>query len=871
MAPRVVLRLTHIVKSYPGVRALKGVSLEVTAGEVHALVGENGAGKSTLMGVAAGAVEPDSGGVEIAGTVLDSASPARAAALGISVVYQQPAILDDLTVKENLLFSVPRDRRGRQGTSAWVAKQLVSIGANFDTEARASELSLSQRQLLELAEAVASDPKVLVLDEPTEALTHVETERLFEMIERIRQSGTAVVYISHRLPDVKRVADRVTVLRDGETRGTFVSREISEDEILRLIIGRSVDRAFPAKPQVRRNADRTNRLEARRLRSDALTGVSLSIAPGEIVGFAGVDGNGQRECIRALAGLEVATGDVLLDGRRVNPVTETRRSHGGIVYMPAERHAEGLFMSLSVRENLTSLALSRLARFGIVSPSREERLVNTAVEELAIKVPSPEERVSFLSGGNQQKVLFARSLARQPAVLLADEPTRGVDAGARLELYRILREAADGGAAVAVCSSDAIELEGLCDRVLVFSRGAIVADLAGNDASEERITGAAITHERQGTGDCERRGDEQRRRLRRFLEGDYMPSLVIALLIAALAIYVNASNSFFLGSRNINGVLFLAAALGFASIAQLVVVLTGGVDLAVGPLAGLVVVVLSFFAGAMESTGSVISGLLLAFVISVGVGLVHGLLIRKVGLSPVVTTLATYIGLQGVSLTLRPTPTGYVGPDFGNVLEQKIGPIPAAFVVLAVVAIVAEIVLRRSRPGIGLRAAGSDGVSAHRLGARVNLLVIGAYVLASIFAGAAGVLLAAQVGIGDPTVGITYTFQSISAVVLGGISIFGGRGSFISTVLAAVLLQELTSATQFLGLSTAWQYWFPGLIILLAAALYSGARDTSGARHPVAVALAQLGSVIRRPPEPGRSGPDQAGTEEPTLDTKPVA
>jgi len=231
------------------------------------------------------------------------------------------------------------------------------------------------------------------------------------------------------------------------------------------------------------------------------------------------------------------------------------------------------------------------------------------------------------------------------------------------------------------------------------------------------------------------------------------PPLVIALLIAALALYVNSTNPFFPESRNINGALFLATALGFASLAQLIAVLSGGIDLAVGPLAGVVVVVLSFFAGARASTGSVISGLLLAPVISVGVGLVHGLLIRKVKLSPVVTTLATYIALQGVSLTLPPTPIGYIGPDLASVLEQRLGPIPAVFVVLtcAAVAVVAEILLRRTRPGIGLRAVGSDEVSARRLGAPVDLLVIGAYVGAAIFAGAAGVLLTAQVGIGDPT------------------------------------------------------------------------------------------------------------------------
>jgi ribose transport system permease protein/ribose transport system ATP-binding protein len=829
-APRAVLRLRDVVKTYPGVVALNGVTFEVTAGEVHALVGENGAGKSTLMAVAAGSTVPDRGTVEIGGRPMPQPSPAAAQALGLAVVYQQLSIIEDMTVMENMVFAMPEGRRPPMSrASGWTREQLEVVGSLTDPSARVTELSTADRQLLEIAKSLALESAVLVLDEPTESLTRDESERLFERIRAICEGGTAVVYISHRLPEVKGIADRITVLRDGETRGTFAAAEVSEDEILRLIIGRSVDQVFPEK--LAAAGDAAPHLEVTGLAGGNFRGVDLTVAPGEIVGLAGIVGNGQGELIRALGGLERSTGEVRLGGRRIDVSSPPGARASGVVYLPGDRHREGLMLSLSVRENTSLLCLPELVRGGMVQRAREAELVAGQITALGVRTPSAETPVSSLSGGNQQKVLFARSLLAGPELLLADEPTRGVDAGARLELYQVLRRAAGSGMAVVVLSTDAIELQGLCDRVVVFSRGEIVRTLEGAEITEENITGAALASASHGrdevAGRVRRLG-----RMRRFASGDYLPSVVLAVLILALGAYTSAENSHFLTAFNFQSMLLLAAALVFISFGQLTVVLAAGIDLSVGPLTGLVVVVLSFFVGAGQGSWQLVLGLLAVVGTALLVGGCNGLLIRGFRIPPVLATLAVYIAIQGVSLLLRPQPGGFYRSGVTSAIETNVGWVPLAFVVAAVLAVVLELVLRRTRAGLELRAVGSDETRAHRLGARVTATQLLAYAACSLFAAAGGLLLAAEVAVGDPSLGVEYTLTSITAVVLGGASIFGGRGSYIGAFLGAVLIEEIQTSPQFLqgtwlvqkvGFNS-FSQWLLGIMILVGAGVYSRAR-----------------------------------------------
>jgi ribose transport system ATP-binding protein len=406
-------------------------------------------------------------------------------------------------------------------------------------------------------------------------------------------------------------------------------------------------------------------------------------------------------------------------------------------------------------------------------------------------------------------------------VLLADEPTQGVDAGARVEIYRILREVADSGRAVIVLSSDAIELAGLCDRVLVFSRGAVVRELAG-EISEEGITEAAVTSTNLRTrvaGVLQAGGN-----LRRGAAGDYLPSLVLAVAVLSLWAYTGGTNSRFFSGVNFTGMLFMTAGLAFVAFGQLLVLMTGGIDLSVGPLAGVLVAVTSF----CMTDGLGVGGLALAILAMLGVGILVGtanvLLFRGTRMNPVVATLVTYTVLEGVGLLLRPEPAGTINQTISLDIQRNIWWIPIAFLVIVAATLALELWLRRSRGGLAIRAVGSDEAVAQRLGVRPNRVYAAAYIGCSVFVVAGSLLLAVQVGIGDPSSGSDFTFQSITAIVLGGAAITGGRGSFVGALLGALLLESIISATAFLNLNGSWQDYLTGGLTIFAAAIYSRVR-----------------------------------------------
>jgi len=495
--------------------------------------------------------------------------------------------------------------------------------------------------------------------------------------------------------------------------------------------------------------------------------------------------------------------------------------------MPADRLTEGLMLSLNVRENAAITALDRLKVGPLVSRHREINAVERELSELAVKAPSLEAPISALSGGNQQKIVMSRAMLSEPSILVADEPTQGVDVGARAEIYRILREVAGRGVPVVVGSSDTKELEGLCDRVLVMSRGQAVATLEGDAVTEERIVHAAIsatTHTAESAARRASRGS----RVARFVEGDYAPVLVLAAVMFALGAYVLHDNSRYLSNFNINSVMFACAALGFISLGETFALLLGGIDLSVGPLAGFLVVVGSFFVLDGKSPAVWALGFIAMFACAAGIGLLNGSLIRFAKFTPVAATLVTYIGLGGLAFTLRSAPDGYIAGSVTSAIETKVGAVPVAFVAFVVCAFGLELALRKTGFGMRLRAVGSNEESARRIGVPVTRTALLGYLGASLLTLLGAVVLLAQLGVGDPGQAggpnQTYTLTSITAVVLGGTSLLGGRGTFIGTLLGAGLSVQVLNATVFLNLDQKWQYIFQGLMIVAAAIIYSQVR-----------------------------------------------
>jgi ribose transport system ATP-binding protein len=822
------LSMVGISKHYGAIAALREVSFDVLPGEVHALLGENGAGKSTLMNVASGTTTPDAGAIVFAGESFESLTPVVAQDLGIAIVHQHPALLPDMTVAENIRLGVGLAHLRRRDPDATKAMRSLLDDVHFlgHLEDRVSSLSVARRHLLELAKAFAVSPRLLILDEPTAPLSQDSVQLLFTAVRKLAGEGTAVVYITHRLGEVREIADRVTVLRDGALRGTSSVENISDADLLAMIIGRTLGTTFP--PKHGPGADGVPLLRVEALSGHGFDDVSFSAGKGEIVGIAGVVGNGQPALLRALAGLDPANGSVTVAGKELS----RRALRKSSAYMPADRLTEGLMVDLNVRENAALTALDRLTVGPVVSRPREIAAVQGELSELAVKAPSLEAPVSSLSGGNQQKIVMARAMLSEPAILVADEPTQGVDVGARAEIYRLLREVAAGGVPVVVSSSDTKELEGLCDRVVVMSRGHAVATLEGDGVTEEQIVHAAISatmHTRVAQFAAQRR--LALARLGRFIEGDYAPVVVLGIVMLILGAYVLSQNSRYLSDYNINTAMFACAALGFISLGQTFALLLGGIDLSVGPLAGFLVVLGSFFILDGRSAGVWVLGFFLMFLFAAGVGLLNGSLIRFAKFTPVAATLVTYIGLGGLAFRLRSAPDGYIAASVTDAISTKVGPVPVAFIVFVACALGLELALRKARFGMQLRAVGSAEESARRVGVPLNRTALLGYLGASLLTLLGAVVLLAQLGVGDPGQGTGYTLTSITAVVLGGTSLLGGRGTFIGTLMGAGLSVQVLNATVFLSLDQKWQYIFQGLLIVAAALIYSQVRRTRSRRR----------------------------------------
>jgi rhamnose transport system ATP-binding protein len=497
----VLLRATELTKSYAGVHALRSGSFELRAGEVHALIGENGAGKSTLVKIVTGAVDPDGGELELDGRPIRGNSPRVARRLGIAAIYQQPALFPELTVAENIALG--QEPGGLWARVDWrrrrrrAAELLQSVGARIDPEVEAGALTMPQQQLVEIARALGADARVLILDEPTASLSEEDTQNLFRVIRRLRDRGVGLIYISHRLDELPVIADRVTVLRDGLTVDTRGIAEVTKPQLIQMMVGRELSAVFPK----RSTPIGETVLELRGLGCGAtgVSGVDLSVRAGEIVGLAGLVGAGRTELACSIFGLTPAdAGEMRLRGEPTRVDSPARAILHGIAYLPEDRRKHGVVLDMPVSSNVTLASLGRFSRFGMLDFRRERKVSLEYTQRLGVKTPSIFTPVSSLSGGNQQKVALCRWLVTAPAVLILDEPTQGVDVGAKAEIHGLMTELAAQGVAILMISSELPEILGMSDRIAVMHGGTVVAVLDRGEATQERILALALGHELAG-------------------------------------------------------------------------------------------------------------------------------------------------------------------------------------------------------------------------------------------------------------------------------------------------------------------------------------------------------------------------------------
>lgn len=486
------LKVNNIRKSFPGVQALDAVELTVLPGEIHALCGENGAGKSTLMNILAGNLQPDSGSVEINGDLVHLRKPQDAFAQGIAVVYQHLSLSDNLSVAENIYANQhPRNKWGIIQFNALYQKTITLLRDlsldDINPGTLVSKLSPAQKQMVEIAKALARNPPFFILDEPTASLTEKETTTLFAILNKLKNQGTAIIYISHRLEEIFLIADRVSILKDGKYQGTFLKKELTREILIKRMVGRDIE-------SVKNTTYSTQEvlLEVKGLSGKRFRNISFSLMRGEILGLGGLVGAGRTEIARAIFGADgIESGLVILRNEKLWQANPSHSVSKGIAYVPEDRKKLALFPEMSIQDNIISGNLSHAVEGKWYSRSRAKRLALDAVKKFRIAAPGVMQKVRNLSGGNQQKVVLAKWLLTQPDVLIVDEPTHGIDVGAKFEIYTLLQSLAKQGKGILIISSDMPELLGICDRILVINKGNFAGEVSGVEATEENIMALA--------------------------------------------------------------------------------------------------------------------------------------------------------------------------------------------------------------------------------------------------------------------------------------------------------------------------------------------------------------------------------------------
>lgn len=485
-----ILSIHNVSKSFPGVKALDNVSMDVRRGVVHGIVGENGAGKSTLMKILSGVYTKDSGEVVFDGRLVERTTPIDALRSGLSIIYQEFSLVNSMTVGENIFLGRFREAGGMKKTHQKAKKLLESIGSTIDTYRYVSELSTSEKQMVEITKALSFDSKLIIMDEPSSSLTDDELKRLGVIIRELKQRGISIIYISHKLDEIFEYCDMVTIMRDGHVIDTRPAAELTRSDMIAMMVGRSIESEYPERPRCVGEP----LLEVRHLNSSKLHDISFTLHKGEILGFVGLVGAGRTEIVRAVYGADcIRNKEVRIDGKPVQILSPIDGKANGIGFVPEDRKQQGLALPFSVESNISMANLAKLKKGFLLSSALERAMAQRQIGELSIKTPSPDTAVETLSGGNQQKCIIGRWLETEPRILILDEPTRGIDVGAKYEIYLLMKKAVEQGSSIILISSELPEVLNMSNRVLTIAGGRITGEFDPEKASAQEIMNMAIS------------------------------------------------------------------------------------------------------------------------------------------------------------------------------------------------------------------------------------------------------------------------------------------------------------------------------------------------------------------------------------------
>lgn len=803
------LELQGLSKSYGGVQSLADVSLDVRPGEVHGLVGENGAGKSTLVKIVTGAVTADAGNIYLDGDRLHVRHPRDASDAGIAVVHQEAELFPHLSLAENMLLGQGLPI-GRWGLIDWKqtytrAEQAIErLGESFAVRTPAGNLSVARRTLAEIAAAVDQQARLLFLDEPSAALTHLESERLFEQIRRLAADGVTIVYVSHRLEEIQRICDRVTILRDGRHVLTGDVESLSTKQIVAHMVGRELSQVFP-KTSIS-PGDEVLRLERVTDTAGRFRDVSLSVHRGEILGIYGLVGAGRTELAEATFGLRpLASGCVCLHDRPIRALHPASMMRQGVVYLPEDRLVHGIFGQLSLTLNATIAVLRSWCPGILVNRQRNVTATRDLFDELRVKYRAVSQPIHLLSGGNQQKVLFARWLLTEPDLLIVDEPTRGIDVQAKIELHRLMDQWAGAGKAVLMISSDLPEAIGMSDRLLVMREGRIAGDFLPRETDEAEVAEAALP---DATSLAVATGSRAQAAAVQWLR---QLSLVAALVMLAVVLAI-AEPEKFASLSNFQDVAASAAIPLLMALGATLVIASGGIDISVGSILALCAAVCGI---AVNRQFPLPVAVLLAVVSGALLGSLNALLTIVGKIHPIIVTLATlgvYRGLMRV-VTAEKRIEGF--PDHFRLLTEGYwcGVRPLIWYSLAVV-VAGTVFLRYTRMGRSLLAVGDSPHAADMIGLDRARLQLVAFATCGALTGLAGVFWAASYGIVDTYTAEGWELKAIAAAVVGGCLITGGTGTAWGAAIGALLMELIRNGLVILGVSAYWEGFFVGLLIL---------------------------------------------------------